>query len=70
MNDLIKYVIGRWSDFYLNSPSKTQAKFRIGSTTVYAVQSFEDINIIFDDVYISCEHSIDKILKMVEEALR
>ena len=70
MNNIIKYVIGTWLDFYLNSPSSTQAKFRIGNTTVYAIESFGDLNIIFDDVYIVCDHSIDKVLHSVKEMLQ
>ena len=70
MNNIIKYVIGTWLDFYLNSPSSTQAKFRIGKTTVYVIESFGDLNIIFDDVYIVCDHSIDKVLHSVKEMLQ
>lgn len=70
MNNIIKYVIGTWLDFYLNRPSPTQAKFRIGKTTVYAIESFEDLIIIFDDVYIVCDRSIDKVLHSVKEMLQ
>jgi len=70
MNSIIKYVIGTWMDFYLNSPSPTQAKFRIGKTTVYAIESLGDLNIIFDDVYIACDTSIDKVLHTVKEMLQ
>ena len=70
MNNIIKYVIGSWTDFYLNSASPTQAKFRIGSTTVYVTESFGDLTIIFDDVYIVCNHTIDKVLRSVREMLQ
>lgn len=70
MNNIIKHVIGTWLDFYLNSPSSTQAKFRIGKTTVYAIESFGDLNIIFDDVYIVCDRSIDKVLHSIKEMLQ
>lgn len=70
MNNLIKYVIGRWSDFYLNSPSATQAKFRIGGTTVYVTGTFEEINIIYADAYITCVKNFDRMLKAIEEMLQ
>ena len=70
MNNIINYAIGTWMDYYLNSPSPTQAKFRIGKTTVYVIESFGDLNIIFDDVYIVCSHSIDKVLHSVKEMLQ
>ena len=70
MNNIIKYAICSWMDFYLNSPSPTQAKFKIGETIVYANESFGDLNIIFDDVYIVCNHSIDKVLHSIKEMLQ
>lgn len=66
----MRTVITIWEEGFLNKPHKNQAKFRLGNTTVYAITSFEEVTIVYDDVLITCNaNSLEKILRMLWKEL-
>ena len=66
----MRTVITIWEEGFLNKPHENQAKFRLGNTTVYAITSFEEITIVYDDVLITCNtDSLEKILRMLWKEL-
>lgn len=66
----MRTVITIWEEGFLNKPHENQAKFRLGNTTVYAITSFEEVTIVYDDVLITCNtNSLEKILRMLWKEL-
>ena len=66
----MRTVITIWEEGFLNKPHENQAKFRLGNTTVYAITTFEEVTIVYDDVLITCNtNSLEKILRMVLKEL-
>ena len=66
----MRTVITIWEEGFLNKPHNNQAKFRLGNTTVYAITTFEEVTIVYDDVLITCNaNSLEKILRMLWKEL-
>lgn len=66
----MRTIITVWEEGFLNKPHENQAKFRIGNTTVYAITTFEEATLVYDDVLITCNtNSLETILRMVWKEL-